>query len=178
MNLSETIGEIFKFFNNIFPTPKRQIQKVVGIYDTMHKLLETTDIERILIFKAHNGGGVIKPNTPLFISVIYEDYCDPFGSVKELYQRLAIDEEYMRMLAILSVQRSIKLTPTSMTTGLLKDIYEGEGIKYAEKYYLGHDKKNIFYCSLGTSKEGGWQDNAYQRMFIQLMVNNLKNNIK
>lgn len=178
MAWSEAIGEVFKFLNNIFSTPKQQIRKVVSIYDSMHKVLDETAVERFLIFKAHNSGGTIRSNTPLYSSVIYEDYTHPFKSVKEDYQKLPVDEEYLRMLAVLSTQKSVKIRTSEMASGILKDIYRGEGVKYSEIYYLGHDKKNIYYCSCGSSVEGGWEESDYQKMIIQIQVNIIKNNIR
>lgn len=176
MSWIEAIGEIVKFLNNIFITPRKQISKVVAVYDSMHKILDETAVERFLIMRAHNSGGIIKPNTPLYTSVIYEDYTHPFKSVKDDYQRLAVDEEYLRMLVSLCSQKSVKVFTSDLPNGMLKSIYEGEGVKYAEFYYLGQDKKNIYYCSCATSTSA-WEDNSYQKMTIQIQMNTIKNNI-
>ncbi len=176
MSWIEAVGEIFKFLNNIFITPKKQIKKVVAIYDSMHRVLDETPVERFLILKAHNSGGIIKPNTPLYISVIYEDYTHPFKSVKDDYQRLTIDEEYLRMLVTLCNQKSIRVTTSELPNGILKSIYQGEGVKYAEMYYLGQDRKNIYFCTCGTSAST-WEDNSYQKMTVQIQINTIKNNI-
>jgi hypothetical protein len=177
MTYIEIIGELLKFINNIFITPRKQIKKVISIYDSMHRVLDETAVERFLIVKAHNSGGIIKPNTPLYISVIYEDYTHPFKSIKDDYQKLSIDEEYLRMLVSLCNQKSVKILTKDLPKSLLKSIYEGEGVKYSELYYLGQDKKNIYFSSCATSVEGGWEDNSYQKMTIEIQMNTIRNNI-
>lgn len=178
MGWSEAIGEGFKFLNSFLSSPKKQIQKVVSIYDSMHNVLDETPVERFLIFRAHNGGGIIKPNNTLYVSVIYEDYTNPFRSVKDLYQKVALDEGAIRFLLDLSHQKVLQIKTKELREGLIKSIYEGEGVMYAEAHYLGHDNKNIYYCTCGTSVESGWEDNSYQKMTIQMQINNIKNNIK
>lgn len=178
MDWGSIITEILKFFNNLFSTPRKQIQKVVNIYDSMHVVLDETAVERFLIFKAHNGGGIIKPHTPLYISVLYEDYTHPFKSVKDDYQRLAVDEALIRILAQLPASKSVKIRTEELEKGIVKDIYEGEGVKYSEIFYLGQDRKNIYYCSCGSSVEGGWEHSSYQKMTIQIQINAIKNNIQ
>jgi hypothetical protein len=179
MNLyMNIVNELLKLINRIFPSPRHQVEKIVNIYDQMHRIIEETPVERFLIFKSHNGGGVIKPNTPLYSSVIYEDYTAPFKSVKDVYQRIEADEEYLRMLVEMIQKKSIILKTEKLPPGLLKNIYKAEGVKYAEKYFLGTDKKNIYYCSCGTSVEGGWENNAYQKNAIYMAINIIKQNIK
>src|SRR5574339_509013 len=96
--LAELATEILRFFNNIFRKPSREIGKVVRIYDALHRVIEETKVQRILIIKAHNGGGLIKPDTPLFVSVLYEDYTHPLDTVRNDYQKVEVDEEYIRLL--------------------------------------------------------------------------------
>lgn len=170
--------EILRFFNNWFPNPKYSVQKIVKIYDTMHFILEETPVERFLIFKAHNGGGVIKPNTPVYSSVLYEDYTGPFKAVKNQYQRMESDEYYLRMLVEMIQKKAISLSTREMPDSSIKTIYEGEGVKYAEVYFLGNDRKNIYYCSCGTSVEGGWETDHYSKGQILVAINTLRQNIK
>src|SRR5678810_755741 len=95
----QAVTQLLKLVNNIFSVlPRKQIEKVVGIYDSMHKLMEETSVERMLILKTHNGGGLIKPSTPLYISALYEDYTTPLDSVKSDIQNVLLDEEFIRMM--------------------------------------------------------------------------------
>jgi len=120
MGYAEAIAEVFRFLNNIIISPKKQIRKVVNIYDSMHKVLETTNIGRFLIFKAHNGGGVITPNGELYVSTLYEDYSEPFSSVKADYQKLPVDIVYAKMLLEIIKSKKVNYRTSDMAEGILK----------------------------------------------------------
>jgi hypothetical protein len=179
MAWSEAIGEVFKFLNSLFHLPSRQIQRVVNIYDAMHEVLGYTDVQRFIIFKAHNGGGLIKPNTPLYVSALFEDFTAPFDSVRDKYQKIEVDEEYIRMLAYVCRQKVFVAKPEELKDdSLLKQVYHLDGVKYSEIYYLGQDKRNLYFCSCVSSTEEAWQHNDAQKATINLAINSIRNNIK
>jgi hypothetical protein len=175
---SEAITEFFKFVNNLFTGPRGQIKKVVNIYDAMHRILDETSVKRCIIYKAHNGGVLIRPHTPLYISALYEDYSHPFNSVKADYQRLELDEEGLRVLSELSLGKKFAAYTEDLKPGLMKGIYLAEGIKYCELYYLGQDKKNVYFCSCATSDEMIWSVNPTDKNIVDMCVNIIRNNIK
>lgn len=179
MGLIGEIGlEILRLFNRLTMRPSKEIVKVVKIYEAMHKMLENNKVKRVLVLKAHNGGGLIRPNTPLYVSAIYEDYMSPFYSVKETYQKVVIDEAYIRTLIDLCTKKHIKIKVKDLKQCLQKDIYDGEDIKYSELYYLGQDKKNLYFCSCSSKEEGGWENDKQQALINNMAVNAIKNNIK
>lgn len=173
----DAIKEIFKFLNAIFVTPKKQIKKVVAIFDTMHRILEETPVERFLVLKAHNGGGIIKPSGDLYVTVLYEDYTHPFSSIKADYQRVEVDKEYAKMLLDLLSSKKIVLQTEELENGLLKTVYQNYGIKEGIIHYLGQDKKSVYFSSAGSSKEKGWLQGADDTQ-LDLLVNIIKQNIK
>lgn len=179
MGIISDIGlEILRLVNKITIRPSKEIAKVVKIYDAMHKILESNKVERVLVLKAHNGGGLIRPNTPLYVSAIYEDYIHPFTSVRDTYQKVSIDEHYIRTLMDLCSKKSIKIKTKNLPQSLQKDIYEGEGILYSEMFYLGQDKKNVYFCTCASSREDGWENDKAQSLLINMSINSIKNNIK
>lgn len=167
--------EILKFLRLWSTNTKTQIEKVVTIYDTMHEVLEKTSVERFMIFKAHNGGGIIKPSGELYASCLYEDYTHPFDSKKSQYQKIELDSIYLRMLLDIMENHSIHLKIDEMKDGLLKGLYQGEGVKESRIYYLGRNKKYVFYCSLATSKD--WILDQAQKTQLDLAVGKIKQNI-
>lgn len=178
--LSDSISvlkEIVQFFNRILSRPSKQIAKVVKIYDEMHRVLDDTEAQRFLIFKAHNGGGLIRANTPLYVSILHEDYSPPFPSVKEKYQQLRVDSDYIRMLDEICREKSVVLETKNMKPQLLKDIYLAEGVNYTEIFFLGQDRKNLYFASVGSAREKGWTAHLDQVMSIKLAINHIRNNI-
>lgn len=177
--ISDFLVELFRFFNNLISRlPSRQIEKVVEIYDSLHRLIDETKVQRVLIFKAHNGGGFIKPDTPLYVSSLYEDYIHPLDSIRNDYQKMELDEDYVRMLRDLSVKKMLRINVKSLKAGLLKNSYARDGVTYAEMYYLCQNRKNLYFCSIVTTIEGENFDTPIQRSTISLVINNIKNNIR
>lgn len=176
MAWSDAVTEFLKFLNNIFVNPRRQIQKVINIYDTINRIIDETAVERFLIFKAHNGGGVIKPTGELYVSALYEGYCCHFHSVKSKYQKIEIDQEYARMLLELMQKGNLHFKTDKMREGLLKGVYKSEGVQEVRLYYLGQTKKFIFYCSAATSKN--WDFTTEEKASLDISIGNIKQNMK
>lgn len=178
MALAEFGTEVMKFINRLTLRPSKEIRKVINIYDTMHKVIEETDVQRIVICRVHNGGGVIQPTTPLYISALYEDYTAPFKTVKDNYQKLLLDEDFIRVLHDLCTQKVVKIYTDDLKDGTLqKRVYVGEGVQYAEKHFLGQDRRNLYYVSFSSAWVGGWSGKPAQELIINLAVNVLRNNI-
>lgn len=176
MGWPDVVGEIFKFLTNLFITPKKQIQKVVKIYDTMNRILEETVIQRCLVFKVHNTGGLIRPTTELFASVLYEDYRIPFTSVKEGYQRLPVDKEYIKMILDVMEKKKDFYETESIPNGMLRDIYVREGVRNSIIYFIGQDRRNMYFCSVGTDFDSDFLKK--QGISIDIWINIIKQNIK
>lgn len=169
--------EILKFIGNKFTMPSRQVNRIINIYDSMHRIIADSSVERITILKAHNSGGWIKPDTPLYISILYEDYTHPLESIKGFYQRMEIDEEYLRMLRDLIKEKVLKMDIPKLKPGILKSKYERDKIKQAEIYYLGQDRRNVYFCSL-VSTQNKTFDSYVDRNVIDIGVSIIKNNIR
>lgn len=176
-SIFSVLTELFKFLK-VFNLPSKQIRKVVRIYDAMHYIVEKSAVERILIIKAHNSGGWIKPDTPLYLTVLYEDYTEPLGTVKSSYQKMEIDEEYLRMLRDLSKNKVLLGVKTDiLRPGMLKNFYESDKIIFSEKHFLGQDRRNLYFCTLVTTQNNDFS-NYTDRTVIQVGINEIKNNIR
>lgn len=171
------LKELLRLVNNIFSRPSAQIKKVVRIYDSLHSIVDNTDVHRVLIVKAHNSGGLIKPHTPLYITALYEDYSHPMESIKGKWFKVEVDEEYVRILLQLCKERKVKFIVKDMKPSMLKDAYLSSGIKYGELHLLGQDGKNIYFCSVVSMWEDGWSRSISQTVAIDLAVNTIRNNI-
>lgn len=171
------LKELLKFINNIFITPRRQIQKVVKIYDIMHKTLNYTDVQRFTVFKVHNGGGLIKPNGELYLSVIYEDYTVPMESSKADYQRYTLDKEMMKVLLDVTDAKKKCFVTDKLEDGTLKRTYFKWGVKSSVMYFLCQDKKSMYFCSFSTANSGDLLC-GQQSVTLDLAANAIKQNIR
>lgn len=171
------IKEFFKFLTIIFATPKEQIRKLVLIFDTMNRILAESKVQRIVILRAHNGGGIIKPSGDLFISAIYEDYRYPFEASKQDFQKLQVDMNYARTLLDIIRNGKVEYIVEDMPDGIMKRIWQSIGVKHALVYFLAQDKKNIFFCTCTTSNDALWLTRE-EETEVDILVNIIRQNIK
>lgn len=179
MAYSEAVTEVFRFLNRIFgPSHGKQVRKVVAIYDTMAQILDETSVERILILRLHNGGEVLKSTGEMYVSVLYENYDEPFHSIKAVYQRVEVDREYARMILRLMQDKKVNYKVANMPEGFLKNVYLSEGVKSASLHYLGQDRRNIYFTSSVTSQDGDWMTTPQEFVPLEVYINIIKQNIK
>lgn len=171
------LKEIFKFLTVLFATPKEQIRKVVLIFDTMNRILGESKVQRVLILRAHNGGGIIKPSGDLFVSAIYDDYRDPFEATKQDFQRLEADMQYAKTLLDIIQNGKVKYSIDTMPDGILKRVWKSIGVTHGLIYFLGQDKKNIYFCTCTTAYDSLWLT-ADEETELDILVNIIKQNIK
>lgn len=180
MSWTTAVTEVFKFLNNVFSrfvnSPEDQIRKVVEIYDIMHEIIDKTSVQRILILKAHNGGGIIKPTGELYVTALYEDYIHPFSSSKGNYVKYPVDKDYARMLLEIIQSGRVELVTSQMADGLLKGIYVTEGVSNSKLFYLRQDKKSIYYISVSSSSP--WPEGPQTDSILSILINKLRQNIK
>lgn len=174
-DILEIVKELLEMVN-IFKKRKisSEITKVVKIYDLMNHVLTESDVERFVIFKAHNGGGIIKIGSDLYASCVYEDYRSPFKSIKDVYQNVSLDKEYVKTLLEIINNKSTTIITSEQPDSLLKTIYEASGVKKAKLFFLHQDKKYAYYCSVATSNENADFESAKARLTIDLTVDKIK----
>lgn len=180
MSWSNAITEVFRFVNNLwtklFVSPEDQIRKVVAIYDTMHTIIDLTAVERILIFKAHNGGAAIKPTGELYVTALYEDYIHPFSTTKANYVKYPVDKEYARMILEVIQNGRKDLVTQDMPDCMLRNVYLTEGVVCSKLFYLRQDKQSIYYMSAASSKP--WPEGPHTDAILDVQLNKIRQNIK
>jgi hypothetical protein len=160
--------------------PRKQINKLIKIYDTMHKILEIDGVQRVIIYKIHNGGGVIKPTGDLYSSILYEDYVKPFKSKKELSQRIVMDVDSLKIIrSAMESKRYLVRTSDLPEGNTVKEVYIGDDVKSSIIYFLRQDKKSAFFCSVATSKsDREWMTSPKEYVQVDALVNIIRQNIK
>ncbi len=107
----------------------------------MGEIIRNTRAERILVFMTHNDGEEITPVRKIYASVLYELVINPFKSVKSRYQHLPLDSQYMKMLLELLTEGTVSCIAKNLEESMLKGIYEHEGVKFSQQYYLADSKR-------------------------------------
>jgi hypothetical protein len=148
-----------------------------GISDfqaTIDRVLTDTGVQRVLMMKTENGGGKPRLGTHLYASVLYEGYKHPLNSVKDDYQRILVDDIYVKMLSDIGPSTSNKLIVSRMKDGILKKIYQRETIIYSEVHYIGETDDAFFYISFSTTNNDDKFDEPNNRVEIEIAVSKIR----
>ena len=148
------------------------LPKVSEIYEEMNHLRHTTKAGRVIILKAHNGGGRPKVGTQLFSSAIYEVWGD-LSSVKDHWQNQELDEEYTRMLVELDRDGKVETDTAEMKDGVLKRLYFSSHILHTVTVKISQDEKSLYYLSINFHEPTDILEPSIQEA-IRGSVNRLK----
>jgi len=147
---------------------------VSDFQDPIDRVLNDTGVQRSLMMKTENGGGKPRLGTHLYASVLYECYKHPLSSVKNDYQRILVDDIYVKMLSDIGPTTSNKLIVSRMKDGILKKIYQREDIIYSEVHYIGETDDAFFYISFSTTNNDDKFDEPNDRVEIEIAVSKIR----
>lgn len=160
--------------------PVEEFEDLIEVQQIMERALSKSGAQRFLILKTENGGGKPRLGTHLYASVLYEAVREPIVSVKEDYQRLLVDDIYVRMLSDIGPNHPNKLKVSDMKDGILKRIYIKDNIEYSEIHYLTETNNAFFYASIATSEEDNVFDDPIERVELEIALSkviNIFNNV-
>lgn len=179
------VGAIIKAMVDLYKWSRRnqklfskQFRRRVRIYEAMNRILQQTNAKRVLILKTENGGGIPRLGSRIYASIIYEDFEAPFKSVINKYgPRFPLDQEYIKVLQHIATAEDgrIVLNTEEMTYGILKTIYEEEGVAFSEIFYLNQSRTAFYYINIATDNEGaGEMTTDPQQLIIKTQIEKLK----
>lgn len=182
--MKELFTAIFEFFNTLlqFRFHKRNLRAVkaiVHIYTAMKDLVTCPESEICFfaVYKAENGGKLIKPGSQLYLTCLYEEYHTPSES-SMIYQRVHMDGEYIRFLLQAMQKSPVYLSIQSLPTdSLMYRMCEVQGLADAVIYYLYDRKGAIYYCVIGSDKQGILKEPATS-LAIDVAIARIKKEIK
>lgn len=140
--------------DSIHATNNDRIIFYAPIFQRAVALVQTpqNNIDRILVLRSINGS-----DKPTFASVVFSFTNDGKFDRSERYRRVDIhdDEPYQQMLEIIKNGHTVSLQTKQMAYGLLKRLYENEGVKESritmfDNIDLGQGKAEICYLSIST----------------------------
>lgn len=122
------------------------------IYDAVIKMMENSKVDRFLVFIAVNGKTELSN-----VTCIFQKYKGDKAELDAIavYRGLKVDDHYIKLLKKTELEGTITVNLGDLETSLIKDIYEGEGVKYSRWKFICRvniDEKNdvIAYCSAST----------------------------
>lgn len=149
------------------------------IYAVIHNVTRKTSCKRFLILKTANGGGRPKIGARIYATVLYEDCYAPFASVAETYVKVFVDKMYIEMLRKIALDGFVSFDVATMKPGLLKDMYDAEGVMFSQVFYLTETDSAFYYCSVATDETGVMNmTSKKEQLMIKLNIEKLRNIFK
>jgi hypothetical protein len=145
------------------------------IQPIINRVINETSIQRVLVMKTENSGGKPRLGSHLYASIIYEAYKAPLSSTKNDYQRILVDDMYVKMLSDIGPTEHNTLSINKMKDGLLKRIYLRDGIKYSEVYYLTETDDSFIYITFSTTDDNEKFETPNDRVEIDIAVSKIRN---
>lgn len=82
---------------------------IADLYDVLQEARGRLGAERILVVKAHNGGGPPRVTSPLKSSILYEVYDEKVAPLKPGWQDQPSDEQFVRVIKRLDETKTLRL---------------------------------------------------------------------
>ena len=146
----------------------------IEIQQIIDRVINISSADRFLILKTENGGGKPRLGSHLYSSVMYESIKPPLNSVKNDYQRLLVDDIYVKMLSDIGPGAPNRLNIHQMKEGILKNIYRVENIEYSEVHYIGETDSAFLYLSIATSKKDNDFHEPLDRVEIEIAISKIR----
>lgn len=151
------------------------LENIPEIQPILNRVIDDTCIQRALVMKTENGGGKPRLGAHLYASILYEAFKAPLSSTKNDYQRILVDDMYVKMLSDIGPTTHNNLSVNKMKEGLLKRIYLRDSVKYSEVYYLAETDDSFIYMTFSTTDENEKFENPNDRVEIDIAVSKIRN---
>jgi len=109
--------------------------------------------DRVMLFGAHNGGGVPRIGSPLYASVIHKSIDNANMARVQDYRNVSVDAAYIEMLISMYANGRYHFRTLDHAPCLLREFYEIEGVTDSYLYFLGIRENQFLYLS--AAKYGG-----------------------
>lgn len=127
---------------------QKQIDLINQTYSILNDILVQHNASRVVLLKTTNGGGVPKLGCLLYSSIIYEVYQNHQKAIKQKWQSIKVDESYVEMLFEVLKKGYSLVSTGGIKKGLLRTLYEKEGIDQSLVYYIKENKTDFIYLSI------------------------------
>jgi hypothetical protein len=151
------------------------VENLPDVQSVINRVIDETGIQRVLIMKTENGGGKPRLGAHLYTSIMYEAFKSPLYSTKNDYQRMLVDDIYVKMLSDIGPTTHNNLSVVKMKDGLLKRVYLRDGVKYSEVYYITETDDAFIYMTFSTTDENERFDDPNDRVEIDISVSKIRN---
>lgn len=180
---------LFKFLKWLIPWLKRQsgkrdvvkgIQQLHLLYLAMSEALDDeSGAHRVILFTAHNTGGVPRANAPFYASALHwaidGQWANQYARKEEKvsdYTHLSVDADYIGMLCELMANKEYHYSAhTHDPNSMLAEIYSQSGVTDSYIVLLGFYDNKMFYVSFARYED---KLTTSQKTILFLKANRMK----
>lgn len=176
--IAATVALLFYIMIHIPQEQRKRFDKKLGDIGKIHAIMDRlrfeSNIQRVLIWKSENGGGVARFGSKLKLSVVYESYEFPFRSVREDYQDLEADGHAIEVLIKMQQNGETAYFTDQMKEGILRRINENDGAMWSILFAIGPGDGKAFYYASASTSEAKTPYQVGQGLKIELAKKNLR----
>ena len=126
--------------------------EVHEVYTVIGELNNTLQADRVMILKVTNGGGIPSAGCTLYSSVVWETFGKKLGSMRDDWNAQPLDENYISIISEIFQKGFCYLKTEEIGEGDLRDLYQAQGIKCGEMYFLENFPGITLYMSVQHCK--------------------------
>jgi hypothetical protein len=127
---------------------------VQEIANNLNAILWDTAVERVMLLKCENGGGIPSPGQQRYSSIMLEVHDGCLSGIRGRWQRVLLDQYYHDMLLTIYRDGATKLSVQDMPEDcLLYPMYTSAGVARSYVFLVGVTEKEMFYLVLNQVHE-------------------------
>lgn len=156
----------------------RVLVKEMKIRALLREITLLGGVDRAIVFQAHNGGNKFVVGVQKYASILWEPPATAIPPVKETFQKVKLDNDYLELLYKTTLQNVVILDTEIMAHGLLRKVYESDNIKGSLVFFLISTDFCIYYMSVSTKHDINMLTVPVTYSKIQLFVNEIKQTLQ
>lgn len=144
------------------------LRRMAEVYTELEAIFNIEGVDRVLLLRGHNSGGIPTPGMPFYTSVVYR--ADDHNDTR--YEEVEVDAAYVKNLVEAYSKSEIRLTTTDMQPCNLREWYTQEKVTHAVIVYLAVINVSFIYLSIASRHTEGFT--ADEMIQIRSRINHIR----
>ena len=128
------------------------LKQMALVYTELESLFAMSGVDRVLLLRGHNSGGIPRPGMPFYTSVVYR--ADDDDDTR--YEDVSVDASYVRTLVSTYTSGDVSFRTDLMENCNLRDWYRLEKVTHAVVAYLAIINVSFIYMSVASRRDRGF----------------------
>lgn len=175
------IRQLFKTIRAVFDAQAQRrhlagLHKISQIYEELNTILASDEnVQRVMIVRSSNSGGIPQPGCRIFIRVLHESFRTLFDSVvhNTRWQERQADQHYIQLVREIAESGVVVKRPTDLPEdSALRAIWDGCKIQRGQLYRLKLSGTEMVYLTVHYRQDAASTPEA--RGVLAIAVQNLQ----